>query len=218
SYYKCTSDGCNVRKHVERASHDLKYVITTYEGKHNHEVPTSRNNNQISSNDIALPSCGDNMQVSNISKFETHQTLAPHFDRKPYFSNEFMRPSSIGSFSNDMKFGPSSTSMFQRKYPSLNSIIPYGSYGTNSDHGVAPQAGPIGTRFPMPLPLNLPSSEIFPLSRNIFNYAKPLNYIQSYLSGQHMNDIDTRFLDHTSTSLTPPSTLIYQSVMQNFPS
>ncbi|KAJ6845162.1 putative WRKY transcription factor 2 [Iris pallida] len=43
SYYKCTSPGCNVRKHVERASHDLKAVITTYEGKHNHDVPAARN-------------------------------------------------------------------------------------------------------------------------------------------------------------------------------
>jgi WRKY transcription factor 2 len=32
-----------VRKHVERASHDLKSVITTYEGRHNHEVPAARN-------------------------------------------------------------------------------------------------------------------------------------------------------------------------------
>ncbi|KAL6845813.1 hypothetical protein ACP4OV_024388 [Aristida adscensionis] len=43
SYYKCTHPGCTVRKHVERASHDLKSVITTYEGKHNHEVPAARN-------------------------------------------------------------------------------------------------------------------------------------------------------------------------------
>nr|ANW37918.2 transcription factor SUSIBA1 [Hordeum vulgare] len=43
SYYKCTSTGCPVRKHVERASHDPKSVITTYEGKHNHEVPAARN-------------------------------------------------------------------------------------------------------------------------------------------------------------------------------
>ncbi|CAN8326034.1 unnamed protein product [Cochlearia groenlandica] len=42
SYYKCTTVGCPVRKHVERASHDLKAVITTYEGKHNHDVPTSK--------------------------------------------------------------------------------------------------------------------------------------------------------------------------------
>lgn len=42
SYYKCTSVGCPVRKHVERASQDLRAVITTYEGKHNHDVPAAR--------------------------------------------------------------------------------------------------------------------------------------------------------------------------------
>ncbi|VAH65505.1 unnamed protein product [Triticum turgidum subsp. durum] len=42
SYYKCTTVGCPVRKHVERASHDLRAVITTYEGKHNHDVPAAR--------------------------------------------------------------------------------------------------------------------------------------------------------------------------------
>lgn len=43
SYYKCTNAGCTVRKHVERASKDPKAVITTYEGKHNHDVPAARN-------------------------------------------------------------------------------------------------------------------------------------------------------------------------------
>ncbi|XP_016492389.2 LOW QUALITY PROTEIN: putative WRKY transcription factor 26 [Nicotiana tabacum] len=42
SYYKCTSPGCPVRKHVERASQDIRSVITTYEGKHNHDVPAAR--------------------------------------------------------------------------------------------------------------------------------------------------------------------------------
>ncbi|KAL1085212.1 hypothetical protein V6Z11_D08G035100 [Gossypium hirsutum] len=49
SYYKCTSAGCTVRKHVERASHDLKSVITTYEGKHNHDVPAARNSSHVNS-------------------------------------------------------------------------------------------------------------------------------------------------------------------------
>ncbi|KAL8161469.1 hypothetical protein V2J09_012958 [Rumex salicifolius] len=42
SYYKCTFQGCNVRKHIERASSDPKAVITTYEGKHTHDVPAPR--------------------------------------------------------------------------------------------------------------------------------------------------------------------------------
>nr|WGV38249.1 WRKY [Loropetalum chinense var. rubrum] len=51
SYYKCTNAGCPVRKHVERASHDPKAVITTYEGKHNHDVPAAR----ASSHEMAGP-------------------------------------------------------------------------------------------------------------------------------------------------------------------
>ncbi|XP_076925707.1 putative WRKY transcription factor 4 [Bidens hawaiensis] len=42
SYYKCTYAGCNVRKHVERAPSDPKSVVTTYEGKHNHDIPVAR--------------------------------------------------------------------------------------------------------------------------------------------------------------------------------
>ncbi|KAI4975155.1 hypothetical protein ZWY2020_048762 [Hordeum vulgare] len=49
SYYKCTHPSCPVRKHVERASNDPKSVITTYEGRHTHEVPTDRNNGHPSS-------------------------------------------------------------------------------------------------------------------------------------------------------------------------
>lgn len=58
SYYKCTYAGCNVRKHVERASSDPKAVVTTYEGKHNHDVPTARksSNNTANSNTLQLKS------------------------------------------------------------------------------------------------------------------------------------------------------------------
>ncbi|KAJ6756008.1 WRKY TRANSCRIPTION FACTOR PROTEIN 1-RELATED [Salix purpurea] len=44
SYYRCTSLKCNVRKHVERASDDPKAFITTYEGKHNHDMPLKSTN------------------------------------------------------------------------------------------------------------------------------------------------------------------------------
>ncbi|CAL4923255.1 unnamed protein product [Urochloa decumbens] len=43
SYYKCTYQGCDVKKHIERSSQDPKAVITTYEGKHSHDVPAARN-------------------------------------------------------------------------------------------------------------------------------------------------------------------------------
>ncbi|CAN6371469.1 unnamed protein product [Urochloa humidicola] len=52
SYYKCTHPGCSVCKHVERASHDLKSVITTYEGKHNHEVWAATNSEQAVSKTV----------------------------------------------------------------------------------------------------------------------------------------------------------------------
>ncbi|KAL8504919.1 hypothetical protein ACS0TY_016206 [Phlomoides rotata] len=50
SYYKCTFNGCPVRKHVERASQDLRAVITTYEGKHNHDVPAARGSGSYAMN------------------------------------------------------------------------------------------------------------------------------------------------------------------------
>ncbi|RAL40113.1 hypothetical protein DM860_008253 [Cuscuta australis] len=53
SYYKCTNPGCNVRKHVERAANDPKAVITTYEGKHNHDVPAARNSGPTTTNNNA---------------------------------------------------------------------------------------------------------------------------------------------------------------------
>ncbi|KAF8082180.1 hypothetical protein N665_0845s0038 [Sinapis alba] len=49
SYYKCTANGCTVTKHVERASNDLASVLTTYIGKHTHEVPAARNSSHVSS-------------------------------------------------------------------------------------------------------------------------------------------------------------------------
>lgn len=86
---------------MERASHDIKCVITTYEGKHNHEVPAARNSGQVNSSSGNLPPGAGNAQTaltiprSNIvPKAETQvQELAPHFDRKPEFNNDYLRPS-----------------------------------------------------------------------------------------------------------------------------
>ncbi|XP_057522892.1 probable WRKY transcription factor 32 [Amaranthus tricolor] len=48
SYYRCSSAGCPVRKHVERATDDSSAIIVTYEGKHDHDVPVPKKHNQTS--------------------------------------------------------------------------------------------------------------------------------------------------------------------------
>ncbi|KAI4295396.1 hypothetical protein L6164_035445 [Bauhinia variegata] len=45
SYYRCTTQKCGVKKRVERSFQDPTTVITTYEGQHNHPVPTSLRGN-----------------------------------------------------------------------------------------------------------------------------------------------------------------------------
>uniref|UniRef100_A0A0D9UXN6 WRKY domain-containing protein n=1 Tax=Leersia perrieri TaxID=77586 RepID=A0A0D9UXN6_9ORYZ len=36
NYYRCSAPGCGVKKRVERDRHDRRYVVTTYDGVHNH--------------------------------------------------------------------------------------------------------------------------------------------------------------------------------------
>ncbi|KAK2647677.1 hypothetical protein Ddye_015166 [Dipteronia dyeriana] len=55
SYYRCTALKCNVRKHVERASDEPRAYITTYEGKHNHEMPLRSTNPVASEPDSSVP-------------------------------------------------------------------------------------------------------------------------------------------------------------------
>ncbi|KAJ1395267.1 WRKY domain [Sesbania bispinosa] len=39
SYYRCTADGCGVKKRVERSYEDPSTVVTTYDGNHTHPCP-----------------------------------------------------------------------------------------------------------------------------------------------------------------------------------
>ncbi|KAK3120044.1 hypothetical protein QOZ80_9AG0680460 [Eleusine coracana subsp. coracana] len=44
SYYRCTHQGCNVKKQVQRLSKDEGVVVTTYEGTHTHPIEKSNDN------------------------------------------------------------------------------------------------------------------------------------------------------------------------------
>nr|XP_023870627.1 probable WRKY transcription factor 75 isoform X1 [Quercus suber] len=44
SYYRCTHQGCNVKKQVQRLTKDEAIVVTTYEGMHSHPIEKSTDN------------------------------------------------------------------------------------------------------------------------------------------------------------------------------
>lgn len=44
SYYRCTHQGCNVKKQVQRLSKDESVVVTTYEGTHTHPIERASDN------------------------------------------------------------------------------------------------------------------------------------------------------------------------------
>lgn len=48
---------------MERASHDLKSVITTYEGKHNHDVPAARNSSHGNSGPASTQPISSSVQA-----------------------------------------------------------------------------------------------------------------------------------------------------------
>ena len=235
---------------MERASHNLKCVITTYEGKHNHEVPAARNGNHVNSGgaNTTLAAANNAQQAlslprsSTIPKTEVQiPDLTPQFDKRPDFSNEYLQPGFPGNFCHDARFGPSS--LYQMKFPPLQSTIPYASFGLNPNR-VAPQhAGPLASSvlpdFPMALPPNLPPPGNLSLVGFDFNSGKPVAPVQPILSGQHLQQNDIRFLrpkqeqnddsiydaclplnDHTDaasfSSLSSSST--YNRIMGGFPS
>ncbi|XP_061988988.1 probable WRKY transcription factor 56 [Rosa rugosa] len=45
SYYRCTYEGCNVKKQVQRLSKDEGIVVTTYEGMHTHPIDKPNSDN-----------------------------------------------------------------------------------------------------------------------------------------------------------------------------
>ncbi|TVU09975.1 EcWRKY-10 [Eragrostis curvula] len=121
SYYKCTHPGCSVRKHVERASHDLKSVITTYEGKHNHEVPAARNSGQAGSGSGSAASAA---LGSSHRRQEQAQGNFAHFGGTAPFGSLVLPPRGhLGAAAGNFHFGMVPPGM-AIPMPSLGSLAP----------------------------------------------------------------------------------------------
>uniref|UniRef100_A0ACD6AT92 Uncharacterized protein n=2 Tax=Avena sativa TaxID=4498 RepID=A0ACD6AT92_AVESA len=75
SYYRCTHDGCPVRKHVEKAPDDIDNMVVTYEGKHNHDQPF-RSSNELRDGSISVitPTITTTEQPSNLSSTSGHKS------------------------------------------------------------------------------------------------------------------------------------------------
>ncbi|XP_039003012.1 probable WRKY transcription factor 2 [Hibiscus syriacus] len=146
SYYKCTSSGCTVRKHVERASHDLKSVITTYEGKHNHGVPAARNSSHANS-------ATSNAATAMASSIQSHA----HRPEPSQLHNSMVRPTSFGPFTlpGRQQLGPSPGFSFGMHQPGLANLAMAGLGRDQPKLPVLPihpymarQGNEIGFRFP----------------------------------------------------------------------
>ncbi|KAB2023154.1 hypothetical protein ES319_D07G262100v1 [Gossypium barbadense] len=57
SYYRCTHEGCKVKKQVQRLTKDESVVVTTYEGMHTHPIqkPTDNFEHILSQMQIYTP-------------------------------------------------------------------------------------------------------------------------------------------------------------------
>lgn len=95
SYYKCTSSGCPVRKHVERATDGTSTFMITYEGKHDHDKPVlKRHQDSPSASIIAAASTVNNAQVENAEALTNPESSTPWPKDKSEVVNE--KPSECG--------------------------------------------------------------------------------------------------------------------------
>ncbi|KAA3459530.1 putative WRKY transcription factor 32 [Gossypium australe] len=67
NYYRCTSAGCPVRKHIETAVDNTNAVVITYKGVHDHDMPVPKKRHGPSSAPLvaaAAPASMNNLQLA----------------------------------------------------------------------------------------------------------------------------------------------------------
>ncbi|CAI9765371.1 unnamed protein product [Fraxinus pennsylvanica] len=77
NYYKCTSAGCPVRKHIERAVDNTSAVIITYKGVHDHDMPVPKKRHGPMSSPLvaaASPASAHNLQLNKTGPHQNQTT------------------------------------------------------------------------------------------------------------------------------------------------
>ena len=177
---------------MERASHDLKYVILTYEGKHNHEVPAARNSSgnstcrnlsQTTGNARLVQALARNSDAPNLEALFVE--FAPSFDRKPVFKNDYLRSSFPGNFSNEMNLG--SSFVYPMRFPPIQNAMPCGSFGFSNHQLAANHSGSVASfvpDFPGSLSPCLQKAENLSLARvDISGDGKPVGQAHTFIQG-----------------------------------
>ncbi|PSR98076.1 WRKY transcription factor [Actinidia chinensis var. chinensis] len=192
SYYQCTSAGCSVRKHVEKACHNKKSFIVTYEGNHNNEMLCTKNSGHSNlgggvDGGTLFPAAGSSTgptptlpKNANAAESEEQvQDPAFCFERIPDLGNDFLESSLLGNFSNAMKFEPSS--IYQVNFPFSQISTTYGSFLPDFTHS---------------LPLNIPlsASNMEPVDADFNNHGKSAGSVGYFVGGQRLRENDARLV------------------------
>lgn len=74
NYYRCTSAGCPVRKHIERAKDNTDAVIITYKGVHDHDMPVPKKRHGPPSAPLVAAAAPASMNTMQVVKSETIQS------------------------------------------------------------------------------------------------------------------------------------------------
>ncbi|XP_027364748.1 probable WRKY transcription factor 32 isoform X2 [Abrus precatorius] len=77
NYYRCTSAGCPVRKHIETAVDNSKALIITYKGVHDHDMPVPKKRHGPPSAPLvaaAAPASMNNMQFKKTDLLQNRKT------------------------------------------------------------------------------------------------------------------------------------------------
>uniref|UniRef100_A0A2N9FX49 WRKY domain-containing protein n=1 Tax=Fagus sylvatica TaxID=28930 RepID=A0A2N9FX49_FAGSY len=73
NYYRCTSAGCPVRKHIETAVDNASAVIITYKGVHDHDMPVPKKRHGPPSAPLVAAAAPASMNNLQFKKTETSQ-------------------------------------------------------------------------------------------------------------------------------------------------